>query len=284
MLENWDKVKQYAETGAKSAGTAMEKYGVILEGVEAKQAQLNAKVQDFYTNVFDSGLITGLLDLGKGFMDIINLGDGLVGKILLLVTALTALNFAVKSNALSGFRNILVEVGSAVKEVIMAIPRLIAGLKAQKTAQDAVNTATATGNALTKMNPWLAIAEVAIMAIMGIKMAIDAHNEAIQETIDKANELTETYKSTNQEITDNINSLAQSGSGSYGSLADEFEALCRGVDAYGNNISLTNSEYERYKSICEQIVGLNPKLMDGYQTEAEAIGIKIVCYKKLLIY
>jgi TP901 family phage tail tape measure protein len=273
MLENWDKVKQYAETGANASGTAMEKYGIVLESVEAKQAQLTAKVQEFYQSILNSGLIAGLLDIGKALMDIMNIGNGTVGKILLLVTALTALSLVAKADAFSNFRKMLLEIGTSIKTVIIAIPQWIAGLRGAKTAQDAVNTSTATGNALAMANPWLAIAEIVILAIMGIKLAIDKANQAIQESIDKANELTEAYNSSTQEIQDGINSLT-SGSGGYSTLAEEFEALCKGVDAYGNNISLTSEQYERYKSICQQIVGLNPSLLQGYDSETEAIGNK----------
>ena len=100
LMQNWQNVQKYAQTGANSAGTAMEKYGIILESVEAKQAQLTAKVQEFYSSVLNGGLIAGLLDIGKGFMDIINLGDGLVGKLLLLTGAFIGLNVAL--NALKG--------------------------------------------------------------------------------------------------------------------------------------------------------------------------------------
>ena len=253
----------------------MEKYDIILESVSAKQEQLNAKIQEFYMNLIGSGLLTGLLDLTNGFMNIVNLGDGLIGKLALLVVGFTALNFVIQSNALSSFRTTLGEVGTSIRTVITAIPRLIAGLNAQRTAQNAVNTATATGNALAMANPWLAVAEIAIMAIMGIKMAIDAHNEAIQESIDKANELTESYKSTSKELNDNLDALnIPSDADKYKSLQDEFDHLTKGVDRYGNNLSLTNEEYERYKAICEQLVGLNPDLMEGYDSEIEAIGNK----------
>lgn len=253
----------------------MEKYDIILESVSAKQEQLNAKIQEFYMNLIGSGLLTGLLDLANGFMNIVNLGDGLIGKLALLVVGFTALNFVIQSNALSSFRTTLGEVGTSIRTVITAIPRLIAGLNAQRTAQNAVNTATATGNALAMANPWLAVAEIAIMAIMGIKMAIDAHNEAIQESIDKANELTESYKSTSKELNDNLEALnTPSDADKYKSLQDEFDHLTKGVDRYGNNLSLTNEEYERYKAICEQLVGLNPDLMEGYDSEIEAIGNK----------
>ena len=90
-LENWELVRKYAETGANSAGTANEKYGIIVEGVAAKQEQLNAKIQEFYMNILNSGLIAGLLDVGKAFMSIVNWGDSLIGKLLLLATVSTAL-------------------------------------------------------------------------------------------------------------------------------------------------------------------------------------------------
>ena len=277
MLENWDKVKQYAQTGAEASGTAMEKYDIVLESVSAKQEQLNAKVQEFYMNLIGSGLLTVLLDLANGLMNIVNAGDSFVGKLALLIAGFTALNFVIQSNSLSSFRTVLTEVGQSIRTVITAIPQWIAGLNAQRTAQDAVNASTATGNALAMANPWLAIAEIAIMAIMGIKMAIDAHNETIQESIEKADELRETYKSTNEELSNSLKTLTETTSTTasgkqYKSLSDEFADLCKGVDAYGNNLSLTNEKYERYKSICGQIIGLNPDLMDGYDSEIEAIG------------
>ena len=75
LLENWNNVGKYAQTGANSAGTAMEKYGIILESVEAKQAQLTAKVQELYASILNSGLIAGVVDVGKAFMDTMSLGD-----------------------------------------------------------------------------------------------------------------------------------------------------------------------------------------------------------------
>ena len=97
ILENWDKVKEYAQVGAEASGTAMDKYGIVLESVEAKQAQLTAKTEEFYSNVLNSGFIKSLLDIGKTFMDVMNLGDGLVGKIILLTSVFSLLNVWVAS-------------------------------------------------------------------------------------------------------------------------------------------------------------------------------------------
>ena len=91
MLENWDKVKEYADIGANANGTAMEKDGIVLESVSAKQDQLTAKVQEFYGNILNSSFIAALLDIVKALMDIMNVGDGLIGKITLLIALLCAL-------------------------------------------------------------------------------------------------------------------------------------------------------------------------------------------------
>ena len=257
MLENWDKVQQYAQTGANSAGTAMEKYGIVLESVEAKQAQLTAKVQEFYSNVLNGGLIAGLLDVGKAFMDIMNAGDGLVGKILLLTTAMIALNVAL--NALKGSK-----IATWFTTLGTTFTQLTSKAITFSGALQALN-----------INPVILAITAITTALMIGKTAWDKYQQHIQETIDKGNELRETYVGVNQELTDNIASLSTpSDTTSYSSLADEFAQLAKGVDAYGNNISLTNSEYERYKSICQQIVGLNPDLMAGYSSETEAIGNK----------
>lgn len=253
----------------------MEKYDIVLESVSAKQEQLNAKVQEFYSNISNSGLISGLLEVGKGFMDIMNFGGGLVGKLALLITGFTVLNSVITSAKLSGLRGIFIGIGSSIKTVVTAIPRAIAGLKAQKTAQDALNTATATGNALQKSNIWLAIAEVAIMAIWGIVEAVNAHNKSIQESIDKANELKETYAETSKTIQDNLSTLTSTtinDDGTLTTLSDEFKKLAQGVDAYGDNINLTNSEYQRYLEICDMLVGINPELAEGFETNAKAIA------------
>ena len=86
-------------------------------------------------------------------------------------------------------------------------------------------------------------------------------------------DLTKEYKSAEEEFNRNIKSLTESSDVSmYESLYDEFTKLARGVDVYGNNIGLTTDQYERYKSICETIVGVNDELMRGYNSSTEAIG------------
>ena len=85
--------------------------------------------------------------------------------------------------------------------------------------------------------------------------------------------LKSTYEDAKKTFDSNLKTLTTSSDTSlYATLADEFKVLTQGVDQYGNNISLTSDQYERYKSICEQIVGIQPSLARGYDSATKAIG------------
>ena len=107
----------------------------------------------------------------------------------------------------------------------------------------------------------------------GIKDMFKSAEEKAKELKADVEELKNTYKEAKKEFEDNIKSLTDSSDTKlYKTLEDEFAALTKGVDKYGNNISLTSDQYERYKSICEQIVGINPKIASGYDSATKAIG------------
>lgn len=104
------------------------------------------------------------------------------------------------------------------------------------------------------------------LVIQGLVTWISKLATAQQDAIDTANEMAEAYKSTSNEILENIKSVE--------SMQKEFERLSRGVDDYGNNIALSADEYARYKEIVEQIVGISPSLITGYDKEGNAIANK----------
>lgn len=104
------------------------------------------------------------------------------------------------------------------------------------------------------------------LAIQGVVTWISKLITAEQDAIDKADELTDAYKSSTDEINSNISSLQ--------SLEEKFKLLSKGVDDYGNNISLSTDEYKQYKDIVEQIIGISPSLATGYDNEGNAIANK----------
>lgn len=55
-------------------------------------------------------------------------------------------------------------------------------------------------------------------------------------------------------------------------VEQDFSTLVKGVGTYGQNLTLTTDEYDRYLEICDAIIAKNPKLAEGYDSEAEAIA------------
>ncbi len=97
------------------------------------------------------------------------------------------------------------------------------------------------------------------LVIQGVITGITHLIHASDEAIEKANELTSAFNEFRQTNSDNIDKLQ--------SLKEEFETLSHGVSRYGENISLTADEYDRYKQIVQEIVDISPALSEGYSIE-----------------
>lgn len=61
---------------------------------------------------------------------------------------------------------------------------------------------------------------------------------------------------------------------SFKEVEAEWSVLVSGVDEYGNNLSLTNDEYERYLDICSMVDDISSDLIEGYTKEGQAILTK----------
>jgi hypothetical protein len=104
------------------------------------------------------------------------------------------------------------------------------------------------------------------LAIQGLISGISYLIHRNENLIESAKELTSTYNEQAKTLSDNVKSLK--------SQRAEFERLSEGVDEYGNNISLSSDEYEKYKSIVSEILGYSPELIAGYDEEGNAIAKK----------
>lgn len=103
----------------------------------------------------------------------------------------------------------------------------------------------------------------AVAAIGIIVTAITNYNKKLQETIEAGEEAASTIKS----IGDEFKNIKASVDG----VAVEFANLAQGVDSFGNNISLTSDEYDRYLELSNQIAEMFPDMVRGYDSNGNAI-------------
>lgn len=129
-------------------------------------------------------------------------------------------------------------------------------------AQGALKVATMAANAALTMG----ISLLVTGAIEGVAYLREKFLPTADEMIEKANALRSEFESSTSTISNQLKSLK--------SLEPEYIKLSKGVSEYGENISLTSDEYERYKEIIAEILGYTPELTTGYDNEGKAIASK----------
>lgn len=124
------------------------------------------------------------------------------------------------------------------------------------------------------------------LVIKGVNKLIGAISNKIHEAENLKKEVTaleKDFKQKKQESDSMLKTLTTSSDEkTYATLVDEFRKLAGGVDQYGNNISLTNEQYNRYKEICETICKINPSLASGYDSVTKAVGNNISILEQLI--
>ena len=118
---------------------------------------------------------------------------------------------------------------------------------------------TGIGNAMLSIGASLAI-DFALQAAM---TAIDNYIHRLDKLKEASAEVLDDYSQANQKLSSMKSTINDVGS--------EYAVLSQGVDEFGNNISLTSSEYERYQSIVNQIASTFPEMVSGYNAEGNAI-------------
>ena len=127
-------------------------------------------------------------------------------------------------------------------------------------------------------------ASIVIAGLTAIVAVIQLIAKAIKTTKERAEEFQQTLselQNTNKEIKDLEKTLSdlraykegvKDETGKTVEGMDDFKTLQKGVGSYGQNISLTSEQYQRYLEICDAVVALNPDIAKGYNSNAEAIA------------
>lgn len=109
-----------------------------------------------------------------------------------------------------------------------------------------------------------------MLIIQGVMTAISFGFEALDNYINRAeNNLSDLEKITT-EINDKKDAYT-SHSASVNKIKNEYYELADGVNSYGENISLTSTQYERYIELSNEIAQMYPNLVKGYSAQNDAI-------------
>lgn len=78
LMENYQKAQQYANEAANSSGSAMKRYDVYLESLEARITRLQNAFQSLSTTAVNSDFAKGLVDAGTS---VITMLDGFIERV-----------------------------------------------------------------------------------------------------------------------------------------------------------------------------------------------------------
>lgn len=92
------------------------------------------------------------------------------------------------------------------------------------------------------------------------------NHKSAEELAQEVSQLKNSYNQVSSEIKNNISTIS--------GLEEEFNRLSKGVNELGQNVSLSVDDYARYQEIVQQLVGISPSLISGYDKEGNAIANK----------
>lgn len=120
---------------------------------------------------------------------------------------------------------------------------------------------------LAKTHPWVTAGIVAATAaITIITVGYQKQKQSVEDLASSMEELGKTYETNKKQTNDNISSVQ--------SLYKEYQQLASGVDALGNNKSLSDENFDKYNDLTNQIAEKMPTLVQGWTDQGNAI---LVC-------
>lgn len=126
LMEEWDRVLELEQVSLESSGSAMEKYTIYQDSLEAKLNSLNAAWTELADATINSDWIKWLVDLATGFLELSAQTGGLANSIVGLGSALVVLRNIIKtfqggSFGISGILGIVGGVVSGIVAIVNAV-------------------------------------------------------------------------------------------------------------------------------------------------------------------
>ncbi len=235
ILTNWEGVEHAMTAAINSAGSALQEQQAYLDSIEGKQQALANAWQELATNTLNSDFVKTLIDITTWFVKLVDACGGLIP----LLTTILGLVIAFKAQ----------KIASGISSLIQGIKGLAAGFTSLNSALGIIGL-IATGISLL------------VGVINGITSAVEANNQAIEEsrkkTIETAqeqreklsdlqDEYTTLYNKVNKTEEENARLLAIQKSlvENYGQLKDGIDAVNGSYEDYIDLIGIASEEEAR---------------------------------------
>ena len=266
LIENFDLAESVVEDSANAAGSALAENEKYLDSINGKIAEFQATFQELSVTLINSEFVKGVVEFGTGILNVLNAVARVIDAIGGLNTVLGVTAGIIVTINAAGIADMLKKLATPIKSVTALVSTFAESISVAK--KNGQSFGAGMSNAFAAATAGASKFQLALGAI-GIALTVFSvattiykeFHKSTEELVEEAEELKSAFDDLTTEINSNIETL--------NGLKTEFDELSRGVDTYGNNISLAADDYERYKEIIEQIVGISPELIEGYNAENE---------------
>ena len=310
LLENFDVARNtLRDSTDKADGSAEKELATSLDSINGKVAQLSATWQKFSTDFLESDTFKAVIDGANKFLQILDalIGDS-HSLIKLAPLVLAGFGIAKNKSGLNLLKGLIPKSGlsrselqSQLADYYIEVEATASMTREQYFSQftdnsrdilhryvdsiDDINTASVDGivayqnHALSEMNAgftkYLGVLKnvgANLLMMLGTELAIrlgewiwgnlsftQAHKDKISKL---AEEATSAFNDALDKNASDTATIKQ--------MTDEFQKLSSGVSRTGENLSLTNDQYSAYKSYVEQLIKINPTLVEGINAQGEA--------------
>lgn len=271
LMQNFDLARDALETSLNSSGSAMKEHEKWQQSLEARLLKLKATWQSLSQSFMSSDFLKVALDSVIALVDGIDKLISSVGTLPTLLGIFTAISGFNKISLVSKSVGGLTSLADILPTLSLAFPNAAKGISIFTTAlSSGVGIIGVVKAALSGL--WTVIAAHPIIAtVAAVGLAIVAFNkwyESSEELADRIGEVTAKYK----EQRDSLAKLKGSyDTSNEDALISKYEKLSKGVNALGENVSLTSDEYSEYQGIVSTIAEQIPSLVAGYNSQGDAI-------------
>ena len=248
LMENYGAAIEYAKVATEASGTATEKYGAYLSGIDGHMNALVATIEKLSMTVLDSGLITGVLSAATKTLEVvINITEALGGLNSVLVITIGLLS-------VKGLVSVVGKISEGITKAGKALTRFQHILSITKATGAGTTGAIALG--FKELVPSITSAQLAIGAF-GVALSIavfafSAYNNHIEKTIQKNLDAANSAREAAEEHRNAAETIEK--------LADKYEELSRKNDGVFD--SSTASEVQGIQDQITKLVGDQAKNLD----------------------
>lgn len=309
LLNNFKDAETALRTAQEAAGSATAENEKYLDSINGKLDVLQAKFETIANNLLDSSFVKFILDIATGLAEVLTLLSQFPFAITTIVMGISAISGALKMKEISQLTSRIMLQKAAIIEEEIVTDSLAASIAAlSRTQQKALviqlqkkvvsgeitreqynqiisttglaaaekglvaadgsliaanHSLAASFKSLMASIPIIGWISLAIELVQWITTLISNSNSAREQAIQDANAIIDAYSEAQNTFESNTKSLED--------MREEFDRLSKGVDANGENISLTASQYEEYLALIKEIVSISPEVCKGYDSEGNAI-------------